>query len=331
MYSEYTLRVFNTAAGGLHLCWACVLCLVWELNRRGDGSRRDLIYPLYSSYSAWNATSLQFLSKSGCDPPKSMRIGKMLVSPAWTHAGVSLSLHWLVVSFFMLSAFFQLAAASLPRRLVPNHVVRFVEYSFSASVMIVAIGLQLGIMNAQSILLLAALTWTTNMIGLVAEILLTQAGKSQPTQAGKSQPRAFMRLPSEQIRYLRANKDKADGIHGECEQDDLGELAITLKQGAWIAHFTAWVTQAVVFYVLLSQFHGSQYTCQNGEDVAVSAPKFVWAIVYVELILFATFGFIQTLQLFGAVTPVSAEVGYLVLSVCSKSALGGLVYGGNFI
>jgi hypothetical protein len=40
----------------------------------------------------------------------------------------------------------------IPRSLVPNAVIRFVEYSISASVMIVAIGLQLGIFHAQNML-----------------------------------------------------------------------------------------------------------------------------------------------------------------------------------
>jgi len=241
-----------------------------------------------------------------------MRIGDMLVSPAWKDAQIRLSLHWLVVSFFLLSCLFQWVAATMPRDILPNHVVRFVEYSFSASVMIVAIALQLGIVSAQSILLLAALTWTTMMIGLVAEILLTHAVR-----------------PSN--RYLRVRLKPKEKSDDEDETDHFEERVITLKQAAWLAHLTAWVTQIVVFYVLLAHFHGSQYSCQDGEVFKLSAPKFVWAIVYVELMLFASFGFVQTMQLLEVMPAIYAEITYLVLSVCSKSALGALVYGGNFI
>jgi hypothetical protein len=115
-----------------------------------------------------------------CDVPKSAAVGDMAVSPAWEDSGVALSLHWLVVAFFALSFVFQAAVAvgelaafarlERLRRFVTGERyvaedpqgeffggggddesyatkptsgwMRFVEYSFSAAVMIVAIALQ---------------------------------------------------------------------------------------------------------------------------------------------------------------------------------------------
>jgi len=93
-----------------------------------------------------------------------------------------------------------------------------------------------------------------------------------------------------------------------------------------IAHCIGWVLIAVVFGVLLNSFH-QQNTC----DKPQSAPKFVWAIVYVELILFAAFGGVQLLQITDCIDSSHAEMGYVVLSFTSKTILGWLVYGGNFV
>jgi hypothetical protein len=43
--------------------------------------------------------------------------------------------------------------------------LRFIEYSFSAAVMIVAISLQVGLMDAWMLFTLATLTWATMMLG----------------------------------------------------------------------------------------------------------------------------------------------------------------------
>ena len=115
----------------------------------------------------------------------------MPVSPAAEDTGLVLSLHWLVVSFFALSFAFQFAAAVFDlaararrrrhRRIVIGDTsadvaraddtndsetresvsawLRFVEYGFSAAVMIVAIALQVGLMDAWMLFALATLTW----------------------------------------------------------------------------------------------------------------------------------------------------------------------------
>ena len=142
----------NLFASFLHLSWGIIFSCLWAFKKKSDGGHRDLFYPLYSSYSSWNATEIELVTSdalTSCAAPRSLHFGDMTVSPAWNDAEISLSLHWLVTSFFFLSAFFQFLAVMIPRSLVPNAVIRFVEYSISASVMIVAIGLQLGIFHAQ--------------------------------------------------------------------------------------------------------------------------------------------------------------------------------------
>lgn len=245
------LWTLNLLASALHGAWVIIFVLLWALDKRPDGSRRDITYPLYVSYATWGdrppppllalstttqgaaAATLEagptdtfadilttatraagmglFSPYPSCVPPETLRVAGMDVTPAWQDSGLVLSLHWLVVSFFALSFLFQAAAAVLDvviarrmkrarsgnsnrrsrylffgsttnrpgdEELLNNnnnsvsHLassgvaswLRFVEYSFSAAVMIVAIGLQVGIMDAWMLFVLAALTWVMIII-----------------------------------------------------------------------------------------------------------------------------------------------------------------------
>lgn len=285
------LNTLNKVASVLHLSWGILFSCLWYFNKNDHGERRDIIYPLYTSYSSWNATAIELPKSGGCSIPRSISFGDITVSPAWKDAGINLSLHWLVTSFFFLSAFFQFLGGVVPRKTVPNPVIRFIEYSVSASVMIVAIALQLGIFQAQVLLLLATLTWTTMICGIVAETLAP--GDREPVEENKLVKKLLKRM----------------------------------NAGAWLSHGIGWMTQLIVFFVLLQQFHGSQNTCGSTR----AAPYFVWAIVYVELVLFASFGFVQSFQLTKNLSAERAEISYTVLSFVSKSLLGLLVYAGNFM
>jgi len=103
----------------------------------------------------------QATSYGECPRAASIEFGERItVAPAWKDSGVKLSLHWLVVSFFLLSAFFQMLMAVMSTIISPP-TIRFCEYSISAAVMIVAIALQIGIMHTHTLILLATLTWAT--------------------------------------------------------------------------------------------------------------------------------------------------------------------------
>ncbi|MFB1019539.1 MAG: hypothetical protein QMC37_04790, partial [Flavobacteriales bacterium] len=105
----------------------------------------------------------------------------------------------------------------------------------------------------------------------------------------------------------------------------LGRALRRANRVAWLAHAIGWVTQMSVFFVLLQQFHGGQNCSPR------AAPAFVWAIVYGELALFSSFGFVQLLQLSRSISAKKAEMIYTVLSFVSKTLLGWLVYAGNFV
>ncbi len=85
-------------------------------------------------------------------------------------------LSWLVVAFFFISAIAHLVVATVYNKRYNQNLklginkARWIEYSTSASVMMVAIGLLVGIYDAASLVMLFALVSVMNLLGLVMEI-----------------------------------------------------------------------------------------------------------------------------------------------------------------
>jgi hypothetical protein len=88
----------------------------------------------------------------------------------------NVQLSWLIVAFFFLSAFFHLLIATIYNRRYNRNLklginkARWIEYSLSASIMMVAIGLLVGIYDASSLLMIFALISIMNLMGLVMEV-----------------------------------------------------------------------------------------------------------------------------------------------------------------
>jgi hypothetical protein len=93
-----------------------------------------------------------------------------------THTLGHMPLAWLIVAFFALSAIAHLVIATIYRRRYETDLAhginraRWVEYALSASIMMVAIALLVGVYDAASLLMIAALTAGMNLMGLVMEI-----------------------------------------------------------------------------------------------------------------------------------------------------------------
>ena len=95
---------------------------------------------------------------------------------------------WAVPSFFFLSFGFQLAASILPRMawfmdgdgdfVKWNFVFRYIEYSFSATVMIVSIAVECGVYQWILLFCIAVLIQVTMLLGLVAELVFNLGSAS---------------------------------------------------------------------------------------------------------------------------------------------------------
>lgn len=140
------LRKLNIIAGFLHL-FQGVLVIVLS---------KSLSIPLTGNYLFFNAQTES-------------------LEPATTSL-FSVDLPLLVAFFFFLSAFFHFLIATVYDKKynaelkVGINRMRWVEYSISASVMIVAISLLVGIYDFMSLVMIFALTSIMNLMGLMMEV-----------------------------------------------------------------------------------------------------------------------------------------------------------------
>jgi hypothetical protein len=84
---------------------------------------------------------------------------------------------YVIFAFFLLSAVFQCAGGFVPPQWAPR--LRFVEYSFSASIMMMAIALEAGIRDLYTLECMFVLTWATQVFGLMADAVSGYAVRLQ--------------------------------------------------------------------------------------------------------------------------------------------------------
>lgn len=135
---------------------------------------------------------LKFKSQQQCSNYTNDGVVTLSVQPYPKDAGTSVNIASLVVSFFALSFFFQLCVnwagkgfrthlyrdmfvgkeEDDPSQVLSINYLRYVEYSISASVMMVGIALVAGISDLELILCMAFLTWACMLCGCGAELFL---------------------------------------------------------------------------------------------------------------------------------------------------------------
>lgn len=140
------LRILNIVAGFLHLAQAIAVILLSV----------NFTLPISGSYLAFNKVA-QTLEPT---------------STVLFH----LSLPWLVAAFFILSSIAHFSIATFYHKkyvrdlAVGINKARWIEYSISASIMMVAISLLVGIYDASSLIMVFFLAAIMNLMGLVMEI-----------------------------------------------------------------------------------------------------------------------------------------------------------------
>ncbi len=141
-----SLRKFNLVMAGLHFIQGIA---VWVLSK-------NFSVPVTGSYLHFNTQTSK-------------------LEPA-TRVLFNLSLPQLIVTFFMLSAAAHLFIATVYNRAYNTNLskginkMRWIEYALSASTMIVAISVLVGIYDVVSLGMLFTLTAIMNLMGLVMEI-----------------------------------------------------------------------------------------------------------------------------------------------------------------
>jgi len=140
------LRSLNIVAGIFHLLQAVVVIALSV----------DFTLPISGSYLAFDSASQSLI------PASSVLF--------------DMSLPWLVAGFFGLSALAHFTIATVYHKKYKTDLAnginkaRWIEYSLSASIMLVAISLLVGIYDVSSLIMIFALTAIMNLMGLVMEV-----------------------------------------------------------------------------------------------------------------------------------------------------------------
>ena len=166
---------------------------------------------------------------------------------------------------------------------------RYIEYSFSASIMIVLISLEVGIVDFGALIGFCGCTWSCMMFGLFADYFFL-----------------FDNLENEKLSWSRHQRSLGADISVSFD-------TISLRQCGWISHFCGWCVMSIPFYVIfISLFRGDD------------TPKFVYWIVFVECVLFIFFGLTQLYHLLNYEKRRCAmivEFAYILQSLLSKVVL----------
>jgi len=137
-------------------------------------NKRPGVFPLFRTISIWHKI----------DDNKPMEFSKIramssdfIIETRNLESG-SVDVRYIIASFFALSCAFQILGGYFYAGKIGARL-RFVEYSFSASIMIVAIGVESGIRDLYTITMMFVLIWVTQMLGLLAESLSEFSERSE--------------------------------------------------------------------------------------------------------------------------------------------------------
>lgn len=139
------LKKLNLIAGFLHFAQGLAIVLI----------SRSFELPISGNYLKYNEVT------KGLDPASATLF--------------NIQLPWLIAIFFFLSAFFHLIIATRYEKTYVKNLalgmnkLRWVEYSISASIMMVAIALLVGVYDLSSLIMIFGLTGIMNLLGLVME------------------------------------------------------------------------------------------------------------------------------------------------------------------
>lgn len=192
---------------------------------------------------------------------------KMFVVPQSINVG-DLDIRYIIFFFFLLSGLFQLADGFLgaysPQSSAYNspRILRFVEYSFSASIMILAIALETGLTDVYSLVCIFTLIFTTNILGVIAELFC----------------------------FCAESLNESSSVMITAKMDML--LPIPFAWLWTVPHFLGWVTCIIGYAPLLDSYLQSTRCSDRGP------PGFVNVIVFLEFVLFSCFGFVQFYSLY---------------------------------
>jgi hypothetical protein len=317
-----------TASVHLFMCFG--VAMLWLLQTFAKINPTRLVTPLTRTIGLWVnddmdvkspdiqlGNSIQLSAGCGLINPWNATQASYRVVPLILSFG-DLDTRILVLIFYAMSGFFQFVGSFdgveyyRPLREGHNHISHFVEYSISASVLVLGISAQLGVTDFFTLVGIVSNTWSCMIFGLLAELL---------------------------------NQDRVDG--DEAVGGTVTILWFRLPHYV-IAHLAGWVCMISALASAGSNLINYE-TCiskKNGDTFWIIGQ----VAAYFELVLFISFGAVQSVSLMGkpykplARDPDCDDIMYervwwssvieftfMMLSLTAKVGLGVMVYAANLI
>ena len=270
---------YNNLAALLHFISALVMIILIN-------GKDPLIIPYTETYTQWNQVVNETcpLGSRSFETSNGDFCIEAITSPVDCdnqNNCYGLNLGLLVISFHLLSFGFQLLASITNytgpilgyqySNMVENNKnpLRFIEYSFSASIMLIAIALLNGVTDINLITSIAVLTSACQLCGLAVE-------------------------------YVHDKRIK------------------------WLLHLTGWLQFFWAYGIIGHAFFKS---IEAAKDSGGSGPpEFVYVIVIALFLLYASFGFVQFIELCFPINPYTKEKAYVILSLTAKLLLGWMIF-----
>lgn len=269
---DFFVKILNTATALVHF-GSFLITLIYVAN--GKDAKYDLTYTKLVYYE--NAPPMEL------ENYVSREFGNSLVVQTIHRSGIYISVGGAICAFFLLSAIFQILFLGR---------MRYIEYSVSASLMILVLSLQSGIWDAYTLFCQFFLTFGCMICGYFADILF-----------------------SLEEQYPGLNK-----IAGKFRikmNNRIQEYGIPMY---WLVHSLGWVLMLAAYVVLWCSF-GVAYK-ENEENV----PAFVLPMVAVQSLLFLFFGITQILQFTKTLSMKQTQIAFIVQSLISKSILAWVIF-----
>jgi hypothetical protein len=235
----------------------------------------------------------------------------------------------LIIAFHGLSWIFQLISAldehyKTSINAGKANILHFVEYSISASIMLIAISAQLGITDVYLLISLATNCWACMIFGVLAESLWDST-----------------------ISFTIALPKFSDNLNNWIP----GFLKRKISLGVhWAAHLAGWVTLAIA--LLCTSSNLTMFNACINSSSSRKPPTWVQAMIGLEIFMFTVFGYVQAYSFYAREhvnaekkddrgEPISVEVqkkkiaeytefAYITLSISAKVALGVFIMAGNY-
>ena len=292
------LLLLNFFAFVFHIALA-LLVLFLSMGQENWKTHGGVLLPVYRSRLRFNMTNDDDNSAASWELyPEYLREQKYRIE---------LNLTWMTIGFFALSAFFHAILWVAPLVFQKSFYYRWIdecqqplrwcEYSLSASLMIVIIAFFSGVRDSFLLLALFFLSACTIAFGWVTEEL------SRPDESS------------------RGTNDKSTA-HRCTRWENPNRYARLLP------HILGWVPYVIVWLIILSNFYYSVDMAKELGDDNRGPPDFVYAIVWGQLAIHASFAVCQLLQQscdWGCRNYWAIECVYILLSFVSKGLLGGIL------